>query len=465
MSRPRASLLLFLAACAGDGLPSSLRDCADTTCQARWVEQRWAEDPEEVAHALKELEDPVARTNLVRTLTTAHPGEATPLCDLLSPSSAQQDCRNRNRRPHLLPAGKGVPRAVSSTREPGESSAGPESHGLAPLSALRSPWAETAPETVTCAVEARVCQSEAASTRAAAGDTAGAAAACNAVEASAWRDECFFQAGEQAARARAADNAVALCMAAGSFVGRCLSHVVREVGALAPVASSGAPAAWTRLIAAIAASQAALSAEDPSLAARFADQAWAWGLRSAYVHAEVVNGAPLAALPAEALPHVRAAAAWRLLGLERDQGRTLAAWTARLAEALADRTPRPATGPAKRQTVFTLRNLWTQLLPGEATLNAHFYMGPTRRAVAEEELADLAICLLEAAGHSEGPPMDLPAEGLRHADPVVRWTATRIIGTYIPSDPRLSPMASDPDRRVRERAAWQAAEASKRPRQ
>ena len=55
------------------------------------------------------------------------------------------------------------------------------------------------------------------------------------------------------------------------------------------------------------------------------------------------------------------------------------------------------------------------------------YLGLSRRAVADEVAADLAICMLEAAAMHPARPPGLLEEGAQHPHSLVRLTAERLI--------------------------------------
>ncbi len=425
-------LLVLLAAC-GPGLPRQFADCPDLECQQRWVSERWETDPEAVTLAIGAIPDVVTRIALVRQLTVAHPGEAIALCDLLSGTQEQQACLNRNRRPHLQDVKlTGSGNAATEEEE--------DDHGLQLTRPIPSPWADVQPDTVPCTVEARVCQTEEAQRRAAAGELERAAAACAALTEPTWKAECFFQAAESGAHNQSlvAGQAVGLCLGASSYAGRCLSHIVRQLGTFAPRASGAEKGRWPLLTEIITLGRAQLEAGDPTLAVAFEHQAWAYALRFAYVRDFTVTAVPLDHVPANAAPHVRAALAWRLWSLEGMQDRSLAEWQARLSAVLADRSPkapREATGPSRAQN--HLRRLWTRVLPGEEKIPSVPYLGPNNRALHADPELDALICLLEAAAQGRPPGGSLLEQALGHPDATVRWTAARLLSAVNPRSPAL----------------------------
>lgn len=443
---PRASrALAWITACllgfaCARGLPERLDDCADAACQQRWALERWPKDPDAVIAALRDMNDPLAVTALARALTTAFPGETVRLCDALPPGPAQLDCRGRNQRPHLQEL---------SVPPDGEVAVDPEEslHKLAPSGPFSSPWADL-PADTTCPAEGRVCQTDAARAHASAGDSAAAAAACNAVLNPTWRAECYFQAAESGVSRGGAEGgaAVGLCLGASSFVGRCLTHVVRALGTAAPRAGAVDAAGWTRLIASVDAATASLAPVDPSLAESFRGQAWTYALRFSYAQDLTLTLAPLDLLPAEAAPHVRGAAAWRVWGLESGQSRDLAAWEARLAELMANRapTPRPTRAPDVR-TANRWKDLWRTTYQGEDALPRTFFLGAVYRATSADEAEDMLICLLEAAARGQPPGRELLNAALHAPRPLVRWTAARLLQGVDPASAATLSLPSETD--------------------
>lgn len=439
------SLLLLLLPGCGESLPDRLDQCPDQACQQLWVESRWATDPEAVARAIGALPDPLARVALVRQLTDAHPGEAKPLCDLLPEGDPRQACHTRNMRPHLQQV------EVRSTAK-ASTDQDSDGHGFRIQRAIPSPWERVSPQAADCAVEERSCQNEAARQRAARGDLEGAAASCAALSDATWRAECYFQAAEAASQqpGAAGGQAVSLCLGAASFAGRCLSHLVRNLGTQAPRAASGDTTRWQALVEAIAAGRETLADADADLAEQYEGQAWAYALRFAYSQESEVNAAPLDVLPEPAFPHVRAAMAWRLWSQEGLQERTLAAWETRIEEALADRAPRHSSrSSARRDLSPIVRDYWARILPDERGLTRVPYLGPAERALAEDPLEDATICLVEAAARSQPPAKALLAEALSHKSSLVRWTAARLLSTVDPRNHALNRGDADPMVRAR----------------
>lgn len=432
------TVLTALVACGGE--VERLADCDDQDCQRAWVIARWEADPGAVAAELAALTDPVARLALLDALVATDPDRTAQVCARLPQGDVASRCQQLKARPHLWQ----VPDRVIASGATAEDSESAEVAGLRllqPAAPLPSPWADTAARAVPCAEAPTTCQTQAAKTSAAAGDAAAAAAACNAIDEDRWRQECFFQAADAIAEppepARAAAG-VRLCLGAPAFLSRCLSHAQWATTTLAPLAPAADAQGWAPLVATVQAAVGEIQAQDAALAASFEGLLWTEALRVGYDNADRVNAAPLAALDPRLAPHVRSAAVRRLLALELTAERDLAGWEARIAAVLADRAPARAERfrpPARSQTI---RYAWTEVLPAEAGLSTVPYMNGGMRAVHEDPAIDASICLMEAAALTLPPRAALLEEGLSHADPLVRWTAARLLSDYNSRAPALA---------------------------
>ena len=273
------------------------------------------------------------------------------------------------------------------------------------------------------------------------------------------RAECLFQAAESSAAAAPPDGlgeATALCLSASPFVSQCLLHLLFQIGDRAPVAPSIDGQAWGALTRAIGSSVSAVP--DPDFRERWRAQLWGNALRYAYDDADVVSGHPLDHLPAEALPHVRAAAVWRLWTLEQGLQRNLARWQARIDEVLASRPPPVGQAPA-RQLSRVFRDLWPENLAGEAELPRTALFVGAVRTTSPDPSTDALIALLEAAARSTPPGRELLSAALSHQDALVRWTAARLLGAHDPGR-RLRQVAfEDPDPIVAARARYRYGQA------
>lgn len=396
-------------------VPARIEDCADAACQEAWLLAR-RDQPEAIRPALLAVPQPEARIALVQALLDAGVPIPADACATLPAGDAQRYCSRLNDRPHLYEAPR--PAAEVSDR------IGPATTELDSVPALESALADAAPVLGDCAAspDVRACLSEAAHQRAVNGELMDAGARCLGISGKQWRAECLFHAAEAGVRARGSGvyaEATELCVAAAPFRQHCHSHLVSALAEDTPLPSAPA-AAWAETIADAERIGSAWEGRDPRLGALAVDRFWSEALHQSYIDAPATG--LLAELPAAALPHLRAAIAWRLV-----ETRSFASWPdwVAAAEAAVDAAPEPAAGaPPPRERFPHVRDLWGRDRGNDAEVPATFYMATARRALAASPGADLRICLLEALARDvDGFPFRVAADD---ADPLVRWTAERL---------------------------------------
>jgi hypothetical protein len=412
------TLLLLIGACA----PPSLEACDDAACLEEAVLRAWAEDPAATARRGAALEDPVVRFAAASVVIEAWPGHAGTMCAALPEGDARTRCVTIDGRPHLQ---------------------GPALETRAPPPPREASPAVDCPHPLLV----NTCHAKAAVKAAIAGDWTKADAICRVLEAGRWRDECRFEAAEAAlveGGAQVAGEVAVLCLGTGAFVEQCLAHEAVILGRQAPAADDGTPGVWDVVLQGERNLWAGLGGLNRALAEGVSERLWSEATQASYLRARRPVGNPLDALPPGAAPQVRAALAWRLWDLESGQHRTLAQWQARLVEAMAERSE-TAPGPVPDLPPVTAPMLREAGPPGEDVLPRVLYLGKAWRAFAEDPGTDALVCLLEAAARntaevpSSGPPggqdtrgpsdagRALLQEALGHADPTVRWTATRLL--------------------------------------
>lgn len=409
-----AALLALLAGCALS-LPEHLSECGDDLCRHSWVSRAGAADPLAAAREVAELGDPISAAALVKTVSSAQPDALGQVCDILPPALGGDRCDAARARPHLW-------QVQASAR-------------------AADPAAQSLP-TLTPPDAALLDPSAAA--------LGGDAARCLDLSEHAARAECLFQASEATSEA-ATGQATALCLSASPFTGQCLLHLLFRIGSRAPISTSDDAAGWASLSGAISSSAEAVP--DPEFRARWREQLWGNALRYAYDGCDEVTGNPLDHLPAEALPHVRAAGAWRLWTLEQGMPRNLSRWVARLNEVLGARTA-PLAEPPKRQVSRVFRDLWPETLPGEEALPRVAWFVGAARATSPDPSTDALLALLEAAARAEPPGRELLGEALTHRDATVRWSAARLLGAHDPGRRLRQAAFNDPDPLVAARARY-----------
>ena len=88
--------------------------------------------------------------------------------------------------------------------------------------------------------------------------------------------------------------------------------------------------------------------------------------------------------------------------------------------------------------------LWRRFLPGESEIPRTFFAYEAQRARGDDPDEDLAIALVEAAGHEEPISYDVLSDGLAHPSGRVRWTAARVL-MHIDPEERVPRPDHDPD--------------------
>ena len=358
--------------------------------------------------------DELTRLAALRSLAEA--GRLPALCPQLDPGPAQESCRRLGGRPHLRVA-------PTPLRAGPRSAPGPAAASLVPDPQLRSALLELPPDRGDCPDGAPPCLTTAALSL----ETEPAVSRCLAITEEVGRKECLFRVAE--ARAETPDSAAEvaeLCLAALDFAPRCLGHTTnREArAAVARYVLDGQLSGLTRTADALAAPWAG---RDDSLGIEVRGRFWSAAMEALFAWMPTPGGAAFAGLPAEALPHARAALVQRLMTDAPGAYPSLAAWTAAAQAALEAPTP-PLPWPGAPPAPLSKVALWTRDEgEADARVPAAHLRETSRRAFSEDPAIDLSICVLEAAARE--PRADTRAllqEGAAHPDPLVRWTAERL---------------------------------------
>ena len=180
----------------------------------------------------------------------------------------------------------------------------------------------------------------------------------------------------------------------GEYRERCLLHVVRILGSWTPGASRLTPRSW-----------AAVEKTEQVLRETWMDRApdylelelnrfWSAAMFVSYQKVESITADPLDFMIEEWHPHVRAAAAWRMLELEGDQTRSLGEWQARLEEALQALEAALYLYLSRKSTLPDYGSIAVEFAPSWAAKRPvrkrPWYRGPGRRGSRsnEETLGD-----------------------------------------------------------------------------
>jgi len=415
--------LIGLAAWLACTEPATVPECPDAACRRALIEA--AADPATAAALIAQVPSPEERLAVVSTLVTANPEGSAALCEALPPGAERHACASVTSRPHLW--AKPPPR--KQARAAPRTAPGPSS--TMPMAVLRSAsvFADVEPDAGACttAADLRACAFEQAVVHARAGKARRSAAVCARIDGQRWGWECNFRAAEATIRARRSAgyaDALDLCVGAGEFRPGCVQKIGVGLMALAP-ASTATAAEWAPVLAAVSTMAAAWQSRDAERTPEVLGAYWSGALAFAYSRSEQVTGDPLDALTDSALvPHIRCAAAHRLLQVAPTAAGDLAGWGAAVSEALARRAPGPAA--ISGRDLVGLSDYWSRDEGEDGAVPALHAFGVTRRTYAEEPTVDARICVLEAAAQLSPPRDGLLAEGAEDAHASVRWTAERL---------------------------------------
>jgi hypothetical protein len=406
--------------------PPAGETCETAQCRQERVLQAWPRDQAEAMALWAQLPDQGEKNAAVSKLIDIYPGTVGSLCFGLPDGPTKARCQAASSRPHLRMQKAGI-------KERNDANPSLPRDGRYSLKRASS-LADVTPDQVTCESheDRNSCLLDASIQRARQGDAAGAAAMCTSVtisghSATLWRSECFFQAAEHrfdVDHVSGYPDAVELCSASGSYHALCQMHLVSLMSESVQGADVGDPASWAE-VARGADAVAAVWADSPSKSS-LVDGVWALALLRSMARTTVVSGDVLDLVPAFAVPHLRTAAANRMLNLSDPAAHDLQGWVDTIEAALQQRV-----GNAPRETPFQKIEIVPEIWPREEALLAKLptipYRGPARRVLAEDAHADMAICVLEAAARLDPVATALLKEGTTHQDPSVQWTARQLM--------------------------------------
>ena len=428
-------MLLLLLGCTDASAPASTSwaDCPDPTCRHETLETAWASEPESVLAALPGL-DPVEQETLVQFLLGNYPQQQKMLCDALPPDSpGGQRCARVQARPHLT---QGRHRPIDSFTA--RKASGPSQSVLPPPKTPPPDWLDLTDSLLGDCDPGGECVREKAAEAALSGDVRAAGAICkngaSVQDESYW--ECLFETAEVLAAAERYPSwglSARLCSASAAFIHGCLHHSLA-------LALPDIPAADAFDTASISDAQQAAAAFSEAVGGHgmgilYVDRVWALWTWQSYQHASTVTGQLIAVLPQAATPHIRLAAAYRLMASRTDWSISLDALSTALTTALTERTAPATSGPRHTPVIGKQAGFWPEDLPGEEAIPAVYCAGDSRRATDTDPDTDARLAILEASGRlSPPPPADFFAAVVKDAgEPeVVRWTAARILQALNP---------------------------------
>lgn len=435
---------LYLTGCSTDADPPP---CRDLPCEASRAAELHAVDPATARQQVTEETDPMVRAFMIEAIFEQDPSAADSYCPLLPDGMVQQRCKRI---------------AADPTRwslDPERPTQGRLRLGELAVVLAPGPTFRHTPlprgEVATCPPEipTHTCRTARAIEAGLLGDAPAAAGACEGIASARWRDACMAEASAAACQEGSLDScgiAAELCLEAGAVAAPCLAQIAGQLAASAPATEGGSPDDWATLVRRVRELRTRLQPIDAILADRLEARIWAETLMLAYGLARSPNGAILELLPPEAVPHARAAIAWRLA--VNPEQTTLAERAAHVGERMA-RTERRKGGQPMAASRVQVRSLWHENMPGEETIAWTAFMQSARRAISSNPDTDARICVLEAGARLSPPAQGLLEQGLRDEDPLVRWTAARLLAQVAPESASLGRARKDSDPLVAQRAA------------
>ncbi len=412
MSRWIRTCVAGIAALATGALPGCRDDGTTDTTDAQQVIAEilvLAEtDPDGALAAINDLPTDLEQLLAVEQLLINGPNRALtqPSCDALLRKGPRDRCLSLISRPHLLRTGGSTSKAMD----------------------------QLAPETLSAQFDCLGGDSGGSQTplqvaltrvrRAPPGDPS-VEATCDCLSDADQRGECRFEGAQrliQESGAPALGQALVLCDVGGGLARDCMSHILETGLKTVSPTCSGQEPDWTLLFLA----GYGLQETSPELGELGEQRRWSRAASTVFRDGFCLAPEVGAAVPAAARPHLTAAAAWWSvahapdpLSLEDLRGRTRRALLGELAlvgpDAELPGIPQGG-GPASVGRPPTLPDGISNVV----------YLATSYRARADDEEADAAICILEAASR-QGRGMDtLLSAAAEQDDPALRHTAARL---------------------------------------
>ena len=426
----------LLTACGGGETPKTIEACETAQCRQAFILEAWPEDQEKAWAMIEALPVRLEQEAAVSKLLDAHPAEVEVLCNTYGSESTLGRCKRVKERSHLFS------RLPPPRPTVGRLGGGPANSRLYPSIRRESPYWEVEANTSVCTDEVDVngCLWRRAQNQAEQGAPEAAVSLCHAVPLDGvppprWRSECLFLAAERLVFDRHHErygDAVDLCMTAQLYRPNCLAHLLQNMGREAPKADFAAPEGWAYIQA--VATSVRTAWQNDAVRDVMVSRLWSEATGHAYVDVAAVTGDPLDYVPEVAVPHVRAAAAWRLLELEGRGEADVDAWVDRLEAALkqrGERSPDEAVAQVESKENRPARfkgktEMWSRDEGDDGKRPAELYLGTARRTTSTDLRTDLALVILEGAARMEPPWMELLKSGAAHSAEPVRWTAARL---------------------------------------
>lgn len=411
--------------------------------------QAWKQGLPDLQQAVQELA-PSERWLALQTLMSQVPETATaPLCEWI-PLDVRAHCQSTQakikERPHLwgrarpkqpkkhpLPNDPQQPRPSKIKR----TDSGPSKSFVEAPKNLPFPFAQLAPVSTQCSAQDPLCHQRLALKALSRNKLDRAAQLCL-QDLKMWQSECFFRMGEEQSKRTASNlskgnlaDALRLCLAAGPFMPECVEQSIIIYSLDAPAANDPYPNSWANARAHAQALNSAGLDIPKAFQQEIIERYWSSLLLVSVQKAGTIRGTAQNQLPKLTHRHLRAAAAYQSVTLEKETQKDWGADSAALnrlgRELLVQMEQRSdAASPPGKAAKADLQDFWREDAQGDEDMPSTIYLGASRRTWSPDPLLDAQICILEAlARHRIGE--GLLQANTEHPNAQIAWTARRLI--------------------------------------
>jgi hypothetical protein len=344
------------------------------------------EDPQTAILAAEKIEDPIKRTMIITELVEEFPHRTRPLCDALPSTISKERCVRLNQRPHLWK---------------------PQKDHLQ----LNPPPIDQLKENCTLDPHPTTCRTAQAQQFAKQKDVQKAMQACEAIEQTQWKSECYFTISEEiSTHIELYRHAIDACDRSRQFAKSCWHHSV--MGLAQRAEQHWNDWQWHKEMTTII--DDVWESRDPKMKEELRSHFWAQS-----IHRHIENSKlQIQNLPAEALPHYRTSKAIHTIRFSQEALQELSKWVD-----LASNTNIQTS--SKPRGFASEMDLWIAIQPPENTVIIS-YLGNSHRLSHSDPDIDWTIAILEASARLRPLHKILILEGLKHSDPAVQLTAQRL---------------------------------------
>jgi len=401
-------LLASFVCAAGCGKTPAPQD--DATAQLARVRDIWRDDPRDAIAQIEALEDEQQQRMAVEVLILEHGRQIQDpdVCAGLTRQAVRHRCQQWLNRSHLY-----LEPVEPSTEEPRDEAFCRDLEGE--YSPVESEY-----ESATILAKGRL-----------ESDLEQAVRICGCVDDVRMRGECHFELGETLVQRRGIsglEDALSVCARSPAYVSQCRDHTLTAAAHAAPTLVAPGGDEWSPCARAADLFRATATEERAEDLDDRIHTFWASVWAFAFVPGGTVTPEIVAEMPPEALPHLRAGAAWSLVLSSPEVARPLEDWTADLTAVL---TGNKALPPTPEHEFMTGTRPMTESRCGRGSVTGTVqripYLGRRnhRRALATDVETDEIVCLLQAmvsAGRDLERVFD---EAAKLDDPALQWTILR----------------------------------------